>query len=92
MLVKLITLEGQTFDLEFDGEVTVSAIRQKLLDKYNINTFQCYFCISGETLSDGTIPNELFSQDSQYNQIIILPIKLNNQFISSSIYFTFQVK
>lgn len=54
MVVKIVTLEGQTFDLAFEEDITIQKIRQKLLKDYNFNTVRCYFCRCGELLDDET--------------------------------------
>lgn len=71
MLVQLITLEGYTFDLEFDNNVNLSAIRKKLFETYNFNAYQCYFYQNGKILSEETILGDLFSSNNTKNQIIV---------------------
>ena len=54
MIVKIVTLEGQTFDIAFEEDITIQKIRQKLLKDHNFNTDTCYFCRCGEILDDET--------------------------------------
>lgn len=71
MLVRLINLEGQTFELSFEDDITVQAIRQKLLKEYSYNTDRCYFCQYGKILGSEKIPQETFAQGTADNTIII---------------------
>lgn len=63
MLVKVTTLEGKTYELTLEDDITVNKIRQKLLSEHNLNTDRCYFCRNGRILENETIPKESFAPE-----------------------------
>ena len=56
MQVKILTLEGKTYDLSFKENITLQAIRAKLKDEYNYDADRCYFCRDGKILDEGGLP------------------------------------
>lgn len=75
MLVRLIDLKGQTFNLTFEEDVTVQAISQKLLKEYNFDSSRCYFCRSGKILKNEKISKEALAQGASDIPIIIFDSK-----------------
>lgn len=71
MQVKFVNLDGKKFELQFNEDITVPNIRQKLLKEYNYNTDKCYFCRLGKILTKEKIPKETFSQQNPDIPIVI---------------------
>lgn len=69
--IRLIDLKGQTFDIAIDGRISIELIYQKLLNDYNYNTSQCYFCRSGKILDNRCLQKEIFDEKTLDNPIII---------------------
>ena len=69
--VRLITLEGQIYDLTFDDAITIPKIQEKLFNDYNVNTYQCYFCRNGHILNNEQIIRSEMTNESHTNPIII---------------------
>lgn len=73
MNIKLINLQGETFELTFQEEITLRSLRKKLLQKYNYNTDKCYFCISGHI-----IENEVDFKETFAKKEVEIPIMIFN--------------
>lgn len=69
--VRIIDLYGNKFDLLIEGEVTINAIREKLLGEYNFHTDRCYFCRSGKILDNKSISKEIFNSGTLNNPIVV---------------------
>ena len=61
MIVKILTLEGNSYKITFNDDITIDKIKQKLLLEYNFNAEQCIFCLDGKTINDELIPKESFA-------------------------------
>ena len=75
MNIKLINLQGESFDLTFQEKITLRSIRKKLLKKYNYNTDKYYFCISGHIIENETDFKETFVKKEVEIPIMIFNYK-----------------
>lgn len=61
MIVKIITLEGNSYKITFNDDITINKIKQKLLLEYNFNADRYIFCLDGKIINDESNLLDLFA-------------------------------